>query len=287
MTSNNFAVFILTHGRPDNIITYHTLLNAGYDGKIYLLIDDLDPTKQEYINTYGDKVVVFSKKEYADTFDIADNFNTMRGVVYARNALFDVAKKLGIKYFIALDDDYTGFYYRFSEDKKFILCTSKILRGINKVFKALLEFLITANVDSIAIAQNGDFIGGINGNYAKKIFLSRKCMNLFVCSTERPFQFVGRINEDVNTYTYKASIGLKMFTINYLSLKQTITQTSAGGMTDLYLDYGTYVKSFYSVIFMPSSVKVEMLNSTHKRLHHSVKWRYTVPKILSEDLKKQ
>ena len=37
MENKDFAVFILTHGRPDNVITFNTLKKANYTGKIYLL----------------------------------------------------------------------------------------------------------------------------------------------------------------------------------------------------------------------------------------------------------
>lgn len=39
------------------------------------------------------------------------------------------------------------------------------------------------------------------------------------------------------------------FTYVPCSLNQKQTQSNKGGMSDLYLDSGTYVKSFYSVIF--------------------------------------
>jgi hypothetical protein len=58
-------------------------------------------------------------------------------------------------------------------------------------------------------------------------------------------------------------------------------------MTELYLESGTYVKSFYSVVYQPSSVKVGVLRGrSGTRLHHSVNWKATVPKILRETLKK-
>ena len=45
---NKFAVFILTHGRANNVITYATLKKQGYTGKIYLMIDDEDKQAEEY-----------------------------------------------------------------------------------------------------------------------------------------------------------------------------------------------------------------------------------------------
>jgi hypothetical protein len=56
-------------------------------------------------------------------------------------------------------------------------------------------------------------------------------------------------------------------------------------MTEIYLDQGTYVKSFFSVMFQPSSIKVEY-HPVMRRIHHRIDWEKTVPLILSETLKK-
>ena len=139
---------------------------------------------------------------------------------------------------------------------------------------------------AVAMAQAGDFIAGLDNRRWKRVSCMRKAMNSFFCRTDRRFDFIGRINEDVNTYTRAASTGLLVFSTSQVSLCQADTQSSKGGMTDVYLDSGTYVKSFYSVMYHPSSVSVRMMGDRHKRLHHSVSWRHTVPKILSESLKK-
>ena len=280
---NNFAVFILTNGRPDNVITRHTLRRKGYTGKIYIIIDDLDKTKDQYIKNFGDEIIIFDKAEIAKTFDSGDNFNDMRAIIYARNACFNIAKDLGIKYFIQLDDDYEDFSYRFNGSLEYI---SRTITNLDNIFSVMLTFFICSGVSSFAMAQNGDFIGGSGNQYAKQLKLTRKCMNSFICSTDRPFQFVGRINEDVNTYTRQASTGLVLFTINQISLKQKTTQSNEGGMTDLYLDSGTYIKSFYSVMYHPSAVKIKMMGNKNYRLHHSVKWINTTPLILSETTRK-
>lgn len=43
-------------------------------------------------------------------------------------------------------------------------------------------------------------------------------------------------------------------------------------MTELYLDAGTYVKSFYTVMYCPSCVVVSAMGTAHRRLHHHIKW---------------
>lgn len=279
-----FAVFILTHGRPDRVITYRTLRKQGYTGRIILLVDDMDSQKDEYVKNFGDEVYVFPKSTMEQDFDMGDNFSDKRGVIWARNANFSVAEKLGIKYFIQLDDDYQQFELRFSHLLEY--GTPYLKDGLDAIFTAMVRFYIVSGCHSVAMAQGGDFLGGSESPKAQKVQLMRKCMNSFVCSTDRPFKFIGRINEDVNTYVHLGSKGMLFFTTSQVSLVQRRTQQNAGGMTELYLDSGTYVKSFYSVMYQPSSVKIRVLNSTHPRIHHAVKWKNTVPCILRETVKK-
>lgn len=72
--TNDFCVFILTHGRPNKIYTLKTLKKQGYTGPLFFICDDEDPKLERYKELYGDKVIVFNKKEVAETFDEADNF---------------------------------------------------------------------------------------------------------------------------------------------------------------------------------------------------------------------
>lgn len=280
---SNFACFILTNRRPDNVITYKTLRKSGYTGPIKLIVDNLDPTRDEYIKTFGDEVVVFNKLDVIADTESGDNFNDHRCIIYARNACFSIAQSLGFKNFIQLDDDYTAFVWRFDPKTGYLPSTPRI-KNLDKVFSIMLDFFNSTPLHSIAMLQGGDFIGGAQSSKASTIHTSRKCMNSFLCSTEKPFKFFGRINEDVNTRG--ASTGLLFLSINQVSLQQLQTQTNQGGMTQIYKDSGTYVKSFYSVMYHPSSVTIRLMGGTEKRLHHSVNWKTTVPKILSDSLRK-
>jgi hypothetical protein len=47
------------------------------------------------------------------------------------------------------------------------------------------------------------------------------------------------------------------------------------------------VKSFYTVLYMPSAVRIEPMRSRHPRWHHRVAWKNCVPKILKEAVKKK
>jgi hypothetical protein len=150
----------------------------------------------------------------------------------------------------------------------------------------MLDFLDATNALTVALAQGGDFVGGSNGGIAKNK-ISRKAMNSFFCRVDRPFQFVGAINEDVNTYVSRGNRGDLFFTVGQASLTQAQTQKQSGGMTAEYLDKGTYVKSFHTVMIAPSCVKISEMGNKQKRIHHNVLWRYAVPKILNEKWKSE
>lgn len=74
-------------------------------------------------------------------------------------------------------------------------------------------------------------------------WVKRKAMNSFICSVDRPFSFMGRINEDVNTYTNLGRCGELFMTIGAVQLGQKQTQKNSGGMTELYLDSGAPIYS--------------------------------------------
>jgi len=282
MREKSFAAFILTHGRPNRVITAHALAKAGYTGPVYIVVDDEDKTRDAYIANFGlERVLVFSKAEIAKTFDEGDNFNDRRAIIYARNACFDLAEQVGVRYFIQLDDDYTDF--RFKLDSHFRYCDQGMRGCLDGVFDLLLDYFKTIPALSIAMAQGGDFIGGKDcTNWLPAFYPTRKAMNTFICDTRRRFQFFGRINEDVNTYTALGRRGGLFLTVPNVAIQQLQTQSNAGGMTDLYLDSGTYVKSFYTVMYAPSCAFIREMRSINKRLHHEIKWRYAVPKIIDE-----
>ena len=283
---NDFAAFILTHGRAKNLVTIEALKRGGFTGKWYLILDNEDRTKEQYQQLFGaEKILIFNKKEYADKIDEGNNFDDRRATVHARNAAFDFAEKLGIDFFVLLEDDYENFEYRFPNKNNEKLIGIDI-KNLDKIFQLHIDFLKKTPFTSVALAQNGDYIGGVNSPRIKDKKLIRKSMNSFFCSIRRKFSFVGQLNDDVNTYVTLGVRGHLFGTIPMISLKQIQTQKQKSGMTETYLKYGTYCKSFTTVMMHPSGVKVAMMNTSNPRIHHLIKWINTVPVILSERHKK-
>lgn len=281
---DDFAVFIITHGRAGNISTLKPLRDGNYSGKLYFLIDNEDEQEERYKQLYGaDSVIVFDKQKAFEECDTMELTGEKKAIVFARNAIFEVARDLGLRYFLMLEDDFTDFMYRFPEGKKLGYAPC---RHLDDLFDAMIDFLTVSGALTIAFAQGGDFIGGVDSPNFREGLL-RKCMNSFFCDVEKPIQFRGTMNEDVTTYTTLGSRGDLFFTVTKANIVQKQSQSVSGGMTEVYKAGGTYSKSFYSIMSMPSCVKLAMMGDKHYRLHHNVNWMCCVPKILNERWKKR
>lgn len=291
---DNFAIFIISYKRSDNVATYELLKRYKYSGKVFILIDDDDPTAELYIARFGDIVIKIDKETEASKIDDFDNFGR-HAVLHARNACFDIAERMGIETFLQLDDDYTSLYYRFPIELEggAIKFGGPIAeKTFNEVICATIKLFNATGAASVAYSQGGDWISGA------ATFSKRKCMNSFFCSTKRRFAFVGRANEDVNTYTLQGGRGLLFLTIPHFQVNQRQTQKHSGGTTDVYLDEGTYVKSFYTILCAPSCARISTMGGATRsadpkmdktksvRLHHRINWACAVPCILDEKYKK-
>lgn len=283
---SDFLLMILCNGRPDNVKTVNTLNTFGYDEDWVIVCDDMDKTLDGYKERFGDRVQVFDKKKTAEMIDFADNFGGLNCAVVARNACYDIAEKLGYEYFLVFDDDYTYFDYRFNENYDYITSNKKI-GSLYKVWQSYLRWMkCDERIYSVCFAQGGDFIGGGTGYFGKKIRTKRKGMNSWFSSTKRRMIYNCRMNDDINTAIRYNIIGKIVITVGNTCLMQPPTQAVKGGMTDIYVESGTYVKSFYSVMISPSSVKIALMGNKYKRLHHNVRWKHTAPLIVAEKYKK-
>lgn len=280
MVRDDFAIFILSHGRADTMLTVDTLTKLNYTGKYYIICDDEDSDLEKYKENFGkDKVVVFSKADAIKKFDIMDNFPGKGVPTFARNMLYDIGKKLNLKYFLEFEDDYIDIRYR-------DVNINQSVKSLDKIIDPFLEFLDTRDdINTIAFLQGGDLIGGLNYTFWK--LLSRKAMNTFFCRVDRPFRFEGRFNDDVNSYLHYGKVGKLYFSYSNLVLIQPQTQSRKGGITEAYKSFGTYVKSFYSVMLEPSCCKIAAMGLRDQRIHHQINWKNAVPKILNEKWKKK
>lgn len=279
---DDFAIFILSHGRANNVKTVATIQRENYTGRWYIICDDEDEQIDSYKVNFGEEhIIIFNREKYVNLTDTFDNFDNRNSIVFARNACFDIAKDLGLNYFWELEDDYNIFRSRFFDG---VQLSSYEVMDLDSIIDIAIEFLDESNALTIAFSQTGDLIGGFNSSMFRDR-VTRKAMNTFFCKVSKPFKFIGRMNDDVNIYTSLGSQGELFFTLADITLEQCDTQKNKGGNTDMYIKFGTYIKSFYSVMVCPSSVKICDMGQTNRRIHHLVDWERTVPKIISDRFK--
>lgn len=275
---DDFGILILSHGRADNVKTVKLLESRHCTIPWYIVIDDEDDQGEAYYDRYKDRVIVFDKEKYlnqSDTF--CPSTDKPRGIVLpARNACFDIAYMNQWKYFIELDDDYTNLEYRWPEDGK---AKTRKINDLNGLFRAMRDFVDHSGLDVLALAQGGDFIGGIHSTGMTNEFL-RKMMNVYCFRTDSDIRFYGYINEDLTASILNGSRGKCILTYTKAEVKQGTTQQFSGGLTEEYKRHGTFAKSMTSVIACPSCVKVDRMGDGHYRDHHKVSWKNAVPKIL-------
>jgi len=291
MQKIKYCVVILTHGRAKNQKTVKALRRAGYTGEIILVVDDTDDQLDDYLRLPDVTVKVFSLEgEIARQIDVGDNFSRTHKVgrkgtpVFARNACWQIVRDAGYRYHVVMDDDYTAFNVRINDNGEY--CTSRIRRNLDKFFEVSFRALIDTGITCLAWAQGGDFIGGRENPKAKGTKPWRKVMNLYFMDTDKAFYFPARLNDDLTASIAEGQKGNILMTTPLVSCNQTTTQKNKGGLTDLYLEAGTYIKSMYSVLHVPSAVEIREMGDKHMRIHHSVKWGHCVPMIIREEWKK-
>ena len=284
MTDRKFGIIIISHGRADKVYTVKCLQDCGYTGDYVILLDDEDTSRDEYIKQYGkEHIRIFSKTEMEKKVDAFDYFPNRSITIFVRNACWEVARNEGWTHFLELDDDYTNFTIRRQVGDELRAIN---LKNLDEVCEDFCDYLDSTNALTIAFAQGGDFIGGINSQIWKKK-LKRKAMNAFFCRVDRQFDFIGRMNDDVNAYITYGMRGDLMLTVCDVCVIQPATQTNSGGMTEAYLNNGTYQKSFYSVICEPSCARIGVMGTSHPRIHHEIDWAHCTPMIINECYKKK
>lgn len=267
----DYIVFIISHKKPDEVRTLKALNDSGFFGDYRIIIDSWDETAEKYEQNYPGKIEIFDKDEIKKTFDIMDNFNIFSSAVYARNFSYELAKKLGYKYFILLDDDLIKFMYVFTEGEKF----KKLqIQNINAVFENIVNYLSNTNCSIFSFSQDGGNFGGPKGRYSKGC--GRTISQCMICKTEKSSRFCGTQNEDFNiSIKHFEDITLEFFCV-------VVSSPQRGSNSDMYKNVGFYKSSFYSFMLRPSGVKLSYKNGHFTMKRYS---RKLFPKILSDSWK--
>ena len=270
----SYAVFICTHGRPDNQSTLKVLRECGYDGNIYLVLDDEDDT-YFYYQKYVDKHIFisrFSKESAIEMYDSGTDNPIRNTHLYAWNACEELANSQGYDNYIIADDDLTGFRYRYEEDGH--LKSLPITKNIDKLFEAYFQYMNTSNISALSVADARNYIGG-----------QAKCgrnMNTMVFRrSDKPIEWKSEMYEEMVTSLLAQQTGDFIFQPTFFQYEtKTMAKNVKGGMEEIYNSKSIFNRSAYVVMYHPSCVSFDN-NNTGFRLNKD----RAFPKVISASRK--
>lgn len=280
---DDFAVFIITHGRPNNQKTLNLLLSMGYTGKYYLVIDDLDDTRDEYYLRYdSENIIVFHKYDYINSTDTGLSVPIINFAVFARNAVEDIAVELGLDYFMVFDDDITNFRIRYDDSGSL---KSRSLYGIiDEVFEDCIQFMADADICCTSFGFCNVYRSGVSALYIENS-RNRLCAEAFIRSTKVKFDWRLNTVEDLITSIVYNRMGYPLLQLLPVQVEIQMSEGAvAGGNSDAYNDVGLFKLNFMPTIIYPDCNKMSYVNN---------KWRTTlnaecsVPKIVSSTYRKE
>lgn len=281
--TNKFAIFITTHGRADNQITLNTFKALGYTGDWYLVIDDTDTQRDAYIENYGEEhIIIFNKCAYIELTDVCNVVPQPKAVVFARNAVEDIAVYLGYKYFMVVDDDVTRLRLRYEMCGS--LKSANLTNCIDQILDGAVQFMEDSGVACVTFGFTNTYRGGAA---AVEKFTSRNrlCAELFIRNADKPIKWRANFVEDLITSIDAGVSGNVWLQFIPIQLELCMSEGAmSGGMSDAYNQTGRF--KFYSMpsIIYPNCISVEF---------DGTKWRtrtkaeYSVPKIISSRYRKE
>lgn len=228
------------------------------------------------------KVKAYFRETVQTGADLGDLDNDRRIGVFARNFIQDKAQEMGYQYHLQLDDDIHGFAIRYIVNDKLACYT---VRNMDVVIDAMLDYMDSAPFTSLSFGLPAYYMGGMNNNAWKKRMIP-KTMTTFIMRADDKQYFHMRMNDDITTSALNNMRGKMYYSYLPCMVELDPTQVQKGGMTEIYQDNGTYRKSFYTVMALPSCTKISSMGVNDYRVHHQISWNHACPKILSEKWRK-
>lgn len=252
--TNNIGYFIISHGRPDEQLTYNLFISNGISSDdIFIVCDNLDETLQEYIANYKDNVLIFDKQKYMDLCDSGVQKPTGIHAVYARNAAIDFAKVKGYQYFVVADDDIKSLHHRVIENEKL---KAYPVKNINDCFLSCIDFMNTnTHLSCIGFGTNNTFIGGTKAAIYKRGF-DNMAVNIALYRAKTPIQYVSECQEDLIASILNNSVGNLVVSIPFIMVDAIVKGRNKGGNEGHYAEENTYYRYFGTLIYAPASVRI-------------------------------
>lgn len=282
MNNTKIGYFIISHGRPNEQLTYELFRSGGVEpADIFIVCDDLDETLPKYIQNYGDRVVAFDKHKYMDMCDGGVQSPTGLHAVYARNAAYDMAVNKGYDYFVIADDDIGNIIYRHPKDGKL---KSKRVQDVKSCFVALSKYMETSdNIHCIGIAPHIAFMGGVKAPIVLD-GVKRVVFNIGLYRAGKCVRYASECQEDLAASILYNQQGKLMFSCGLLQQSAIVggKNKNGGGIVGHYDKSNDYYRHFGTLIYVPSTIVMLLDGDTFTKKYKNDYY----PMIISDRWKK-
>lgn len=265
----DFALFILSHNRAENIDALDLLQRSNYDGMWYVVISTDNKEIEKYKSIVPQEhLLIFDKmKVECDTMLSRRNFKP-NAAIYARNFIIDYAKDKYI-YFGMMDDDISNIFFRMDDKgkmKKICACNC-----FNEIIEALISFISSSKtVGGVGLASDRKYFGGVPSihQYEREMF-----------------QFVIIKSSDVRRYkgvnVEDCVLSCSNFDKVYYTYRGVCVLSPSPGSNKGGVEYDIKMPHhFFWLMACPSAIKITP-NGGRKRTN-----KYMYPQIINEKYKK-
>ena len=277
------TIYIFSKGRPQ-CITANTLNRIDYTGEWYIVIQEDEIYKDEYIENWGEeKVIPYDYYKYLSETELLDSFgdNFWWGASPARNATIYLADSRNEKRFWFADDDIERFLYNGKTviDGKFL----------ENMLLKIATMSDKANIEKIALKLDTTFPVSIrNLDYKAGVF--------FNCKTNTDLLYHGRVTDDVITsyLTYHSSysnIEIEIATMKCKGARvydyedRDNNEDRSGGNKELYDKMNKLLTASYILLVCPL-VKIRIYDNNVDKMKHTNEFRNIRPMIINNKYKK-
>lgn len=271
-------IIIPSYRRPYDLKTVKYLVKLNWEpDKIHILIDSEADDIADYEKStaeLGCHLHIYDIEEARNKHDFVHRQNaSRRNAGLAHNATHDIALKLGLDFYVYIDDD-TSHY----QSRPFGVYTHMAtLEELVNVFDSIKEFMQRQRIGLFGLSQTGDMFE----RYTEKV-LRKKVMNTTFVNTKYIY-WGEKGTQDVDTSQFVGVMNAGLFTGSLSSglvLHQMPSATSKGGNTEIYNELKLLGKALTVPIQYPSLCIAEKQVMNGNRIHHRINYNYLYPKII-------
>lgn len=274
---DDFVLFIISHERADRVETYSMFRNAGYTGRICIVLDSEDSEIDKYHERFkNDELFIYDKEQWREYTEVCSRVNGC--ATYARNAVEWCAKQEKLRAFIVADDDLLRLRFRYDDNG--VLRSTAIKSNLDEIINTYIDFIVDLDIACVSFGTANSYMRGLT---QESISNNRLPFNCFFRNNAYDWTWKSEIYEDAVTSILESWNGDFAMQLPFIQCDMAQMDVGAkGGMTDVYMSISNYEKNMPVLLYAPSCVKLSL---GKRSFIYQVSKKNAFPKLISSSCK--